>query len=329
MLPGGRDFSGADSISWRRSLRRHRARAVRVGDGAVARGNLRAHSLASCANVANLLLARLALQTSRARRAHRAWLGRARDASPCARGTVARRGAALLAFVVIVLIQPIVQGALFPDGSWTFSLLDIRILNHRRVHSHDRCAGVRRAAIPVGRRDVSEMLHGGNRDGESRSPLRSGLTIVQAMLSVVLLVGAGLFLRSVARVNATDLGMDPDHVLMVELRYPRVPQNPGESFAQWGQRLSATDRERHRVLIDVVRRVPGCRDPRWRLACPFSKASAKVCGYLATIRSPSCREADRISRRWARTTSRQSARRFGAGVRSPQTTETGASLSSS
>ena len=167
---------------------------------------------ASCANVANLLLARLARRRRESRRARRAWLGtRACDAPPCARGTFAcASGAALLAFVVIALIQPIVQSALFPDGSWTFSLLDVsNTWRHRRVHGYDRRAGVRRSGDSGGRRDVSEMLHGGNRDGESRSPLRSGLTIVQAMLSVVLLVGAGLFLRSVARVNATDLGMDP------------------------------------------------------------------------------------------------------------------------
>ena len=279
---------------------------------------------ASCANVANLLLARLARRRRELAVRIALGSGRARVMRLLAlEGLLLAAGAALLAFVVIVLIQPIVQGALFPDGSWTFSLLDIRILG--AIAAFTVMTGVLVSVVPAiqaGRRDVSEMLHGGNRDGESRSPLRSGLTIVQAMLSVVLLVGAGLFLRSVARVNATDLGMDPDRVLMVELRYPRVPQNPGESFAQWAQRLRSTDRERHRVL-------PEWKEPRWRLACPSSKASAKVCGYLATIRSPSCREADPISRPWAPTTSRQSARRFAAGVRSPQTTETGASLSSS
>ena len=226
---------------------------------------------ASCANVANLLLARLARRRREIAVRIALGSGRARVMRLLAlEGLLLALGAALLAFVVIALIQPIVQGALFPDGSWTFSLLDIRILGAIAAFTVITCLLVSVVpAIQAGRRDVSEMLHGGNRDGESRSPLRSGLTIVQAMLSVVLLVGAGLFLRSVARVNATDLGMDPDRVLMVELRYPRVPQNPGESLAQWAQRISTTDRKRHRVLIDVVRRVPGVEKAAVAIGVPF------------------------------------------------------------
>jgi len=112
-------------------------------------------------------------------------------------------------------------------------------------------------AIQAGRPDIKDALRGSHRDGEARSPLRSGLTIVQAMLSVVLLVGAGLFLRSLQRVNAVDLGMDPERVLTVELRYPRIPQNAGESLDDWLVRSGAIERNRYRGMVDVVRRVPG------------------------------------------------------------------------
>jgi predicted permease len=225
----------------------------------------------SCANVANLLLARLARR--RRELAVRIALGSGRGRVMrllAIEGLLLAVGAAALAFVVIVLIQPVVQGALFPSGSWAFSLFDVRIIG--AVAALTLVTGMLVSvapAIQAGRRDVNEMLHGGNRDGEVRSPLRSGLTIVQAMLSVVLLVGAGLFLRSVARVNATDLGMDPDRVLLVEVRYPRIPRGTGESVADWGKRLSATDRERHRVLIDVARLVPGVEKAAVAIGVPF------------------------------------------------------------
>jgi predicted permease len=226
---------------------------------------------ASCANVANLLLARLARRRRELAVRIALGSGRARVMRLLAlEGLLLAAGAAVLAFIVIVLIQPVVQGALFPSGSWTFSLLDVRILG--AVVAFTLITGLLVSVVPAiqaGRRDVSEMLHGGNRDGESRSPLRSGLTVVQAMLSVLLLVGAGLFVRSVERVNAMDLGMDPDRVLMVELRYPRIPQNAGESFGDWAKRLSATDRDRHRRLIDVVRRVPGVERAAVAIGVPF------------------------------------------------------------
>jgi predicted permease len=226
---------------------------------------------ASCANVANLLLARLARRRRELAVRIALGSGRARVMRLLAlEGVLLAIGAAVLAFAVLAIIQPVVQGALFPDGSWVFSLLDVRILG--AIAAFTLITGLLVSVVPAiqaGRRDVSEMLRGGTRGGESRSRLRSGLTVVQAMLSVVLLVGAGLFLRSVERVNAMDLGMEPDRVLMVELRYPRIPQNPGEAFAHWGQRLSTVDRERHRVLIDVVRRVPGVERAAVAVGVPF------------------------------------------------------------
>lgn len=53
----------------------------------------------------------------------------------------------------------------------------------------------------------------------ARSRLRSTFVIAQVAGSALLLVGAGLFLRALARADAIDLGMDPDnvHVTMLDL----------------------------------------------------------------------------------------------------------------
>jgi predicted permease len=69
--------------------------------------------------------------------------------------------------------------------------------------------------------DVAPVL-GNAREGHAPpSKLRGFLLVFQATLSVVLLVGAGLFVRSLQHVRAMRLGYDVDRVLFVESR-PRV-----------------------------------------------------------------------------------------------------------
>ena len=66
------------------------------------------------------------------------------------------------------------------------------------------------------RGDLATTLKAGAREGtQQRSGLRSSLLVLQGALSVVLLVGAGLFVRSLNQVRGTRLGYDPEPVLMV------------------------------------------------------------------------------------------------------------------
>jgi predicted permease len=124
-------------------------------------------------------------------------------------------------------------------------------------------------AMQAGGAAMVDALRSGTRGGEARSMLRSGLTVVQATVSVVLLVGAGLFVRSLQRVNAVDLGMEPDRVYTVELRYARMPRLPGESFSDWVDRQGVVERERHRTLVDVARRVRGVERAAVSVGVPF------------------------------------------------------------
>src|SRR4029079_4185052 len=50
-----------------------------------------------------------------------------------------------------------------------------------------------------------------------RTDLRAALVVLQVALSVLLLVGAGLFVRSLQHVRAVRLGYDADPVLIVQL----------------------------------------------------------------------------------------------------------------
>ncbi len=70
------------------------------------------------------------------------------------------------------------------------------------------------------RADVTASLRAGEREGGGqRGRLRSGLLVGQAALSVVLLIGAVLFVRSLHNVQTLDLGWDPDRVLHVRLDF--------------------------------------------------------------------------------------------------------------
>lgn len=72
-------------------------------------------------------------------------------------------------------------------------------------------------ALHAGRTDIAGMLKAGAREGTyHRSRTRVVLLVMQGALSVVLLVGAGLFVRSLRNVRSLDLGYDGARILYVE-----------------------------------------------------------------------------------------------------------------
>jgi predicted permease len=73
-------------------------------------------------------------------------------------------------------------------------------------------------ALAVARADLVQALKDGAGRGVGfRSPLRLALLAGQVALSVVLLVGGSLCLRSLANAHSIDLGFEPDGVLMASL----------------------------------------------------------------------------------------------------------------
>jgi predicted permease len=225
----------------------------------------------SCANVANLQLARLARR--------RRELG-VRVALGSGRSRVLRlllleafllaAASAVASLLVVVVTEPVVRQALFPQGAWSFTLADPRLLV--AVLATALLVGLLVAVIPVlqaGRSDLASGLRSGHRETGQKSAVRSALTVIQATLSVVLLVGAGLFLRSMQRVNAVDLGMDAERVIIAEARYQRAPRAPGQSFSEWLEQGSVVERERYRRLVDAARRVSGAERAAVSVGVPF------------------------------------------------------------
>ena len=81
--------------------------------------------------------------------------------------------------------------------------------------------------------DLQQSLQeGGGRSrsaGRSRYRLQGTLVAVEFGVALVLLIGAGLLIRSFGKLLGTDLGFDPAHVLTMEIplpaqAYPRAPQ---------------------------------------------------------------------------------------------------------
>lgn len=68
------------------------------------------------------------------------------------------------------------------------------------------------------RMDMSDALKAGVLEGSvRRSRLRTTLLVMQGALSMLLLVGAGLFVRSLRNVAHLDLGFDPDRVMVAQV----------------------------------------------------------------------------------------------------------------
>jgi predicted permease len=110
--------------------------------------------------------------------------------------------------------------------------------------------------------DINKTLKAGAREGtHQRSRLRSSLLVMQVVLSVVLLVGAGLFVRSLGRVRAMRLGYDVNPVLLV--RWDRR-----------GEQMNTDERVqlRRRVLV-AAKTIPGVSRAAWASNIPLQGTS--------------------------------------------------------
>ena len=78
-------------------------------------------------------------------------------------------------------------------------------------------------ALQAVRRDLSEPLRDsgkGTNGGFRHGRLRDGIVVLEVALSLSLLVGAGLLMRSFVALREVDLGFAPDHLLVARLPLP-------------------------------------------------------------------------------------------------------------
>jgi putative ABC transport system permease protein len=101
-------------------------------------------------------------------------------------------------------------------------------------------------ALQTVRQDVAEPLKDSGRGvsgGFRRGKLRNALVMVEVALSLVLLTGAGLLMRSFVALMQVDLGLNPDNILVARLPFPRGQYKTAEAKRQFFrpllQRLAA------------------------------------------------------------------------------------------
>ncbi len=216
--------------------------------------------LIACANVANLLLAR-ALRRRR-EIAVRIALGvsRARLVSQLLTESVLLAAFAGVAGLVVAQFGgAVLRAELLPKTAEATVLTDPRTLLFAGLAAV--VAGFLTGLAPIiqtRRADLSGDLKSGDREGGvHRSRTRVALLVLQGALSVVLLVGAGLFVRSLRNARLEPLGYDVDPVLIVDLQMRGVELDSAANVAL-----------RDRLLAEA-QAIPGVTYASRRVTEPF------------------------------------------------------------
>jgi predicted permease len=228
--------------------------------------------LVACANVMGLLLARGAAR--RREVGVRIALGASRTAVVrqflMEAGLLSALGTAA-GLVLAALLGEAARVTLFEAVEWTSAPVNTRVIMASAVIAI--VATVVTGLVPAlstSRVDVIPALRGTTRDGgRRRSGLRAALTVGQAAISVVLLVGAGLFIRSLWNASALDLGVDADRVAVVEVSRGRLAD-----FAE-GPAREAERARRKRMLresLPAIRSLPGVTNAGVAIGMPFGYA---------------------------------------------------------
>jgi len=197
--------------------------------------------LIACANVANLMLARGA----RRRRETNVRLALGAGRRRLVGGAVAESVIlALLGGALALALARwgggLVRSTLLPGVSFPDAAINRYVLLFTAGASV--LAGLP-PALAAARHDVGRGMASDSRgNSAARSRVRSVLTVTQAALSVVLLVGAGLFVRSLGELRSLDLGLDTDRLLVADFEFVEFDPDPSvraEAYERAMQRVAA------------------------------------------------------------------------------------------
>lgn len=99
--------------------------------------------------------------------------------------------------------------------------------------------------------DLNEALKEGGRNssnGASRNRLRSALVIAEVAMTLVLLVGAGLLIKTIFRLQAVNTGFNPQNVLTMNLGLPQIKYPKKENVVSF-----------YKQVVDRVEMLPGVK----------------------------------------------------------------------
>ena len=114
-------------------------------------------------------------------------------------------------------------------------------------------------ALRSSRPDLRSTLASGSpRAGTPRRRLSEALVVLQIALAVLLVAGAGLLLKSLARLRQIDPGFRPDQVISVEVPLPSFPRD-----------TAARGRDFYDAILSRVQALPPVRAAAVATALPF------------------------------------------------------------
>src|SRR5215207_5627965 len=138
-------------------------------------------------------------------------------------------------------------------------------------------------ALQASRYDLNESLKEGGRGASGgRSRARSALVVAEVALSLLLLAGAGLLVKSFARLQAVDPGFDAEGVLTMRVSLPgaryKEPARKAEFYA---------------ALMERVQALPGVESASATLSLPLGGSNYSVGrGFIREGRPETPEEAD-------------------------------------
>ncbi len=117
-------------------------------------------------------------------------------------------------------------------------------------------------ALQLARPELQSFLKEGARgsgEGSRWNRVRGAFVVVQVALSLVLLVSAGLLIRSFDKLLRVDVGFKTEQLLTLEYRLPRTKYK--EPATQWNF---------HRQVVEQLQQVPGVKSASLVRGLPFS-----------------------------------------------------------
>jgi putative ABC transport system permease protein len=248
--------------------------------------------LIACGNVAGLLLARGS--TRRGELALRGALGASggRIARQLLTESLMMAGAAgLLGLLLAQWLQPALFHLTFVESvAGRGSALTTNVLAFVLVVS--MLTGLTFGTLPALRashvdlaQDLKSTARTTDRGG---ARFRNGLVVVQVAVTLILLVGAGLLIRSLASLMGDDLGFDTDNLITAEIQLPRDeyadPSRRIQLYTELVEVLQAVPGvERVGLISQVPIRQPGNNEPVYDLADPPTGLVEARTAYLRFV----------------------------------------------
>src|SRR5262245_17191391 len=247
--------------------------------------------LIACANVANLLIARS--ETRRREIAVRTALG-------AGRGRLLRQLVTescvltLLGAAVGLVLARVAVATLLAQSPVTFPSfatpdLDVRVALFTIAVS--LACGLLVGLVPglqAQTPDLTNALKESARSsgGRQSQRVRNALVVAEVSLAVVLLVGAGLMIRSVQNLAALNPGFDPHSVLTLHASIPRTTPPPASAGTPTAPPQPSRPVVEGRVLLDRLRAIPGVAAAAISNDLPLDSGGGSATFYTAEGQPP-------------------------------------------